>query len=99
MSVFRLVVELTDSEAGSIFPLGMLDLHKVLGETRPALPCLVDQSMIQCLVLCGVDTAILAVLSAGEKNMHSACRHVLHLRFLMLPLFAIQLFLSLASPG
>ena len=36
----------------------------------PPLPSLVDQSKIQCLVLCVVDTAIL-VLSAGEQIMHS----------------------------
>ena len=54
--------------------------EKVLGETLPALPFLVDQSMIQCLVLCVVETAILVVLSTGEQNMHYVGRHVLHLQ-------------------
>ena len=56
----------------------LLLIQKVLGETLPALPSLVDQSMIECLVLCVVDTAIHVVLSAGEQNMHSVGRHVLH---------------------
>ena len=48
----------------------VLLLRKVLGETLPVLPSLADQIMIQCLVLCVVDTAIVVVLSAGEQNMH-----------------------------
>ena len=55
-------------------------LQKVLGETLPALPSLLDESMIPCLVLCVVDTAILVLLSAGERNMHSVGRYVLHLQ-------------------
>ena len=47
--------------------------HKVLGETQ------VDQSMIQCLVLCVADNAIHVVLRAGERNLHSVGKHVLHL--------------------
>ena len=35
--------------------------------------------MIQCLVLCVVDTAILVVLSAGDQKMHSEER-LLHLQ-------------------
>ena len=57
--------------------------------------------MIQCLVLCVVDTAILFVLSNGEQNMHSVGRHVLHAFMLCTQsstLFAIQLSLSVASP-
>ena len=53
--------------------------QKVLGETLPLVPFLVDQSIIQCLVLFVVDTALLVVLSAGEQNMHSVGTHVLHL--------------------
>ena len=74
-------------------------LQKVPGETLPALPSLVDQSMIQHLVLCAVDTAILAVLSAVEQNMHSVGSHVLPLEVLQccpishLLCLAIQLFL------
>ena len=37
-------------------------LQKVQGKTRPEFPSLVDQSMIQYLVLCLVDTAIPVVL-------------------------------------
>ena len=33
-------------------------LQKLQGETLPVLPSLVEQSMIQCLVLCVVDTVI-----------------------------------------
>ena len=55
-------------------------LQKVLGETFPALPSLLDQSMIQCLVLCIVDTVVLVVLSAGEQNVLPVGRHVLHLQ-------------------
>ena len=46
-------------------------LQKVLGETLAVLSSLIDQSMIQCLVLCVFDTAILLVLSAREQNMYS----------------------------
>ena len=41
--------------------LGLSLLQKVLGEILPALPSLVDRSMIQCLQLCVLDTAILVV--------------------------------------
>ena len=53
-------------------------IQKVLWETLSALPSTVDQNMIQWLVLCVVDTAILVVLSAGKQNMQSVGRHVLH---------------------
>ena len=59
--------------------LPVLLLQNMLGETLPALPHLVDRGMIQCLVLCVVDTAILVVPSDGEQNMPVVGRHVLHL--------------------
>ena len=46
----------------------------------PVLPSLVDQGMIQFLMLCVVDTAILVVLSNAEQYLHSVGRHVLHLQ-------------------
>ena len=64
--------------AGSRHRLSLL--QKVLEETLPALPSLVDHSMIQCLELCIVDTTILVVLSAGEQNMHVVGSRVLLLQ-------------------
>ena len=57
-------------------------LQNMLGETLPALPSVLDHSIIQCLTLCYVDTAILVVLSAGEQHMHSVGRHVINCKLL-----------------
>ena len=78
-------------------------LPKVLAETLPALPCLVDQ---RCWMVCVVYTAILVVMSAGEQKMHSVARHVLHQQaffnaahpVIIYFVFAIELSLSVALP-
>ena len=75
----------------------------MLGETLTALPFLVDQSIIQCMVLCVVDTTILVVVvSAGAQNMHYLGCHVLQLQAFKCcapsTLLAIQLSCSVASP-
>ena len=49
----------------------LLLLQNELGETLASLLSLLDQRMIQCLLLCVVEPAILVVLSAGARNMHS----------------------------
>ena len=54
-------------------------LPKVPGEALTVLLSLVDQSLVQCWVLCGVDTVILVVLSAGAQKI-SVGRHVQHLQ-------------------
>ena len=59
-------------------------LPKVPGEALTVLLSLVDQSLVQCWVLCGVDTVILVVLSAGAQKMYSVSRHVQAASFSML---------------
>ena len=56
-------------------------LQNVPGETFPAVPSLVDQSMIKILGLCVVETAIVVLLrlSIIEKNMQSVGSNVEHL--------------------
>ena len=77
--VQNIVLQDVQALAGNHHRLSLL--QKVLGSILPALPSLVlDESMIPCLALCVVDTAILVVLSAGEQNVHSVGWHVLYLQ-------------------
>ena len=86
----------------------LLLLQNELGETLASLLSLLDQRMIQCLLLCVVEPAILVVLSAGARTgictlWVGSGAGAAPPSFLMLytqssTLFAIELSLSAASP-